>query len=35
MVLLDLFYIANWSTMMDLRILVRTIPVVIWGKGGM
>jgi exopolysaccharide biosynthesis polyprenyl glycosylphosphotransferase len=35
MVLLDLFYIANWSLAMDLRILVRTIPVVIWGKGGM
>jgi len=34
MVLLDLFYIANWAFPMDLRILFRTIPVVIWGKGG-
>ncbi|MEZ4648988.1 MAG: sugar transferase [Candidatus Eisenbacteria bacterium] len=34
MVLLDLFYIANWSFAMDLRILLRTVPVVIWGKGG-
>ncbi len=34
MVLLDLFYIANWSFGMDLKILLRTIPVVIWGKGG-
>ena len=35
MVLLDLFYIANWSFPMDLKILLRTIPVVIFGKGGM
>lgn len=34
MVLLDLFYIANWSFAMDLKILLRTVPVVIWGKGG-
>jgi len=35
MVLLDLFYIANWSFATDLKILLRTIPVVIFGKGGM
>ncbi len=35
MVLLDLFYIANWSFPTDLRILCKTVPVVIWGKGGL
>lgn len=35
MVLLDLFYIANWSLLMDFQILLRTAPVVIFGKGGM
>jgi lipopolysaccharide/colanic/teichoic acid biosynthesis glycosyltransferase len=34
MVLLDLFYIANWSFFMDLKLLLRTAPVVVWGKGG-
>ncbi|MCC7142715.1 MAG: sugar transferase [Candidatus Eisenbacteria bacterium] len=35
MVLLDLFYIGNWTFGMDLRILLKTIPVVVFGKGGM
>ena len=35
MVLMDLFYIANWSFLLDLKLLARTIPVVIWGKGGL
>jgi exopolysaccharide biosynthesis polyprenyl glycosylphosphotransferase len=35
MVLLDLFYIANWSFSMDLKLLARTVPVVVWGKGGL
>ena len=35
MVLLDLFYIANWSFGMDLKLIFRTVPVVIWGKGGL
>lgn len=35
MVLLDLFYIANWSFWMDVKILLRTVPVVIFGKGGL
>jgi exopolysaccharide biosynthesis polyprenyl glycosylphosphotransferase len=34
MVLLDLFYMANWSFGMDLKLLIKTIPVVIFGKGG-
>ena len=34
MVLLDLFYIANWSFATDLKLLLRTVPVVIWGRGG-
>jgi exopolysaccharide biosynthesis polyprenyl glycosylphosphotransferase len=33
MVRLDIFYAENWSPGMDLRILLRTIPVVISGKG--
>jgi exopolysaccharide biosynthesis polyprenyl glycosylphosphotransferase len=35
MVLLDLFYIANWSFGTDLKLLLRTVPVVIWGRGGL
>lgn len=35
MVLMDLFYIANWSFLLDLKLLVRTVPVVIWGKGAL
>jgi len=35
MVLLDLFYIANWSFGMDLRLLLKTVPVVVFGKGGL
>jgi exopolysaccharide biosynthesis polyprenyl glycosylphosphotransferase len=35
MVLLDLFYIANWSLGTDLKLLWRTVPVVIWGRGGL
>ena len=30
---LDLFYIDNWSLTMDLKILLRTIPVVLKGTG--
>lgn len=35
MVLLDLFYMANWSFGMDLKLLLKTVPVVIFGKGGL
>ncbi len=30
---LDLEYIDNWSLWMDIKILLRTIPVVLFGKG--
>lgn len=32
-VAMDLKYIDNWSLLLDLRILLRTIPAVIFGKG--
>lgn len=32
MVLLDLYYVENWSIGLDLRILARTIPVVLFEK---
>jgi len=34
MVVLDLYYIHNRSLAMDLEILLKTIPVVLFGKGG-
>ncbi|MCK4304132.1 MAG: sugar transferase [Candidatus Eisenbacteria sp.] len=33
MVLLDLFYISNWSFLLDLRLLWRTMPEVLYAKG--
>lgn len=33
MVLLDLWYIQNWSLGLDLKILLRTLPAVIFAKG--
>ncbi len=30
---LDLFYIDNWSLLLDLKILLRTFPVVLLGRG--
>jgi exopolysaccharide biosynthesis polyprenyl glycosylphosphotransferase len=33
MVMLDVFYIENWSLAMDLKILLRTIPSVLSGRG--
>jgi len=33
MVLLDIYYIENWSPFMDLRIALKTIPTVILGSG--
>ncbi len=33
MVRLDIYYAENWSVGTDLRILLMTIPAVIWGKG--
>jgi len=34
MVMLDLYYIDNWSLLLDLKIILRTIPVMIFGYGG-
>ena len=33
MVLLDIYYIENWSLWMDFKILVRTVPKVLFGEG--
>jgi len=33
MVMLDLFYIENWSLWLDLKIILMTIPTVLSGKG--
>ena len=33
MVMLDTFYVANWSLSLDLKILVKTIPAVLSGRG--
>jgi exopolysaccharide biosynthesis polyprenyl glycosylphosphotransferase len=33
MVMLDLYYISNWSLTLDFKILLRTIPAVISGRG--
>jgi len=33
MVLLDIYYIENWSLGLDLRILLQTVPKVIFGEG--
>lgn len=35
MVLLDLFYIGNWSLALDIKLLLRTLPVILFGKGGL
>jgi exopolysaccharide biosynthesis polyprenyl glycosylphosphotransferase len=33
MVLLDLYYIENWSPFLDLQILLRTVPTLLMGEG--
>jgi lipopolysaccharide/colanic/teichoic acid biosynthesis glycosyltransferase len=33
MALLDIYYLEHWSPMMDLEILIKTIPAVITAKG--
>jgi len=34
MVMLDLYYIENWSLALDLKIIMRTVPVMLFGLGG-
>jgi exopolysaccharide biosynthesis polyprenyl glycosylphosphotransferase len=34
MVMLDLYYIENWSLALDLKIMLRTVPVMLFGLGG-
>lgn len=33
MVLLDLYYVENWSVPIDLNIILRSIPAVLWARG--
>ncbi len=33
MMRLDIYYLENWSPGLDLKILLKTLPVVLWGKG--
>ena len=33
MVMLDLYYIENWSLSLDLKIIMRTVPVMVFGTG--
>ena len=34
MVKLDLYYIGNWSLLLDFKIVIRTVPVMFAGTGG-
>jgi lipopolysaccharide/colanic/teichoic acid biosynthesis glycosyltransferase len=31
----DLEYIDSWSLLLDVKILIGTVPAVLWGKGAM
>jgi lipopolysaccharide/colanic/teichoic acid biosynthesis glycosyltransferase len=33
MVLLDIYYVENWNLVMDLGILVRSIPAILQARG--
>ena len=33
MVLLDIYYVENWNLFLDISILLRSIPAVLWGRG--
>ena len=33
MMLLDIYYVENWTPVLDLSILFRTLPKVLWGSG--
>jgi exopolysaccharide production protein ExoY len=32
-VLLDRFYVCNWSVLKDVAIIIRTVPAVLWSRG--
>lgn len=34
MVMLDLYYIENWTMLLDIKIMLRTVPVMLTGAGG-
>ncbi len=34
MVILDLYYMSNMTLLLDLKIIINTIPVILFGKGG-
>ena len=34
MILLDLYYVSNVSLLLDLKIIIKTIPVILFGRGG-
>ena len=33
MVMLDIYYAENWSLGLDIRIMLRTVPQVLFGEG--
>lgn len=34
MVIIDLYYISNMTLLLDLKIIINTVPVILFGKGG-
>ena len=34
MVMMDIYYIENWSMLLDLKIMFKTVPVMLAGTGG-
>ena len=34
MVMMDIYYIENWSVLLDLKIIMKTVPVMLAGTGG-
>ncbi len=34
MVMMDIYYIENWSMLLDLKIMIKTVPVMLAGTGG-
>ena len=33
MVLLDIYYLENWTLLLDLEIILKTVPVILMGRG--